>query len=207
MRFLTKVSLAVATLVMAIAVAPAAKADSLTLTGTTSGFSLSGLGNDGTGDPAMDTLNGASFTNTRVINGAGSFVALLNPLSFITGPTGANSGGPHPFNFSETLTINGQTQTLNFLAGIDIDHMMDTVHIISAAPLTFTFDTFSVLVEVIPTDIVGMDGVVTFGELNANVTVMGNPAAVPEPATLTLLGLGLAGTAAKLRQRRKRKAE
>jgi hypothetical protein len=56
MRFLTKASLAVATLVMAIAVAPAAKADSLTLTGTTSGFSLSGLGNDGTGDPAMDTL-------------------------------------------------------------------------------------------------------------------------------------------------------
>jgi hypothetical protein len=207
MRFLIKVSLAATTLAMVFAVAPAAKADPLTLTGTSSGFSLSGLGNDGTGDPAMDSLEGASFTNTRVINGAGSFVALLNPLSFTTGPTGPNSGGGHPFNFSETLTINGQTQTLDFLARIDIDHMMDTVHILSAAPLTFTFNTFSVLVEVIPTDLVGTNGAVTFGELNANVTVIPNAAAVPEPATLTLLGLGLAGTAAKLRRRRKRKAE
>src|SRR5262252_3900892 len=154
MRLLTKTSLTFAAVLMAFAVAPAAKADTITITGTTPGFSLPGLGNDGTGDPGLDALNGAAFTNTQVINGAGSFVAVLNPLTFVTGPTGPNSGGTHLFNFTEDLTINGQLQTLNFAGSIDIDHLVDTVHIISAAPLTFTFNTFSVLVEVIPTDIV-----------------------------------------------------
>ena len=206
MGLFAKVTLAVATVVLAIAIAPAAKADTITITGTTAGLSLSGLGNDGTGDPGLDTLNGSAFTNTQVVNGAGSFIALLNPLTVIAGPTGPNSGGPHPFNFSQDLTINGQTQTLNFVGSIDVSHLVDTVHIISAAPLTFTFDTFSVLVEVIPTDIAALGPGEFAGELNAKFTVIPD-SPVPEPATLTLLGLGLAGTAAKLRQRRKRKAE
>src|SRR5215471_2138591 len=206
MRLLTKVSLAIATVMMAIAVAPAAKADPLTLNTTSAGFSLSGLGNDGTGDSGLDALNGASVTDSHVVNGAGSFVALLNPLTLVAGPTGMTSGGPHPFTFLQDLTVNGQTQTFNFVGSIDIDKMVDTVHIISAAPLTFTFNTFSVVVEIIPTDLVAYGPGVFTGELKAKFTVVEN-SPVPEPATLTLLGLGLAGTAAKLRRRRKRKAE
>src|SRR5204863_5115288 len=103
MRLLTKTSLALAVLLIWLAAVPAAKADPITL--TSGGFSLTNLGNDGTGVPGMDSLVGALATTTRNINGGGSFIALLNPLTFTTGFTGANSGGAHPFTFSQLLTI------------------------------------------------------------------------------------------------------
>ena len=201
MRLLAKLSLTIAAIAFSFAVAPSAKADPVTI--TSGGFALSGLANDGTGDPGMDALDGLVNTSVHDVSGATSFVALLNPLRFTSGFTGANSGGGHDFTFSQLLTINGQTQVLNIVASIDIDHAVDTIHIISAAPLTFSFNTFSVTVHVIPMDIQGYGGLST-GELMAKVCVVPNTA-VPEPATLTLLGLGLAGTAAKIRQRRKRK--
>jgi|SRR5215831_16848371 len=203
MRLLKSVSFAAATVVIAIALAPAAKADTITITGSTGGFSLSNLGNDGSGASGMDALKGAAHDFTGDVDGAGSFLALLNPLTFTTEYTGANSGGSHPFNFTQLLTINGQTQTLNLVGSIDIAHLADTLHL-SAAPLTFTFDTFSVIVDVIPTNLDGPKGD-TYGELKAKIKVIPNTA-VPEPATLTLLGLGLAGAAAKIRQRRRRRA-
>ena len=204
MHLLAKLSLAMAVVAVSFAVAPSAKADPVTVNITSGGFALSGLANDGTGNPEMDALEGLDQTSTHDVSGAASFMALLNPLTFTTGPTGSNSGGGHDFTFSQLLTINGQTQMLNIVASIDISHTIDTVHIISAAPLTFTFNTFSVIVNVIPTDIDGYGGL-SYDKLNANITVVPNTA-VPEPATLTLLGLGLAGTATRLRQRRKRKA-
>ena len=203
MRLLTKAGLGLAVLLVSIGIAPAAKADPITI--QSSDFALQGLGSSGTIANGLDNLIGAAASSSHNVNGAGSFIAILNPLTFVTGPTGVGSGGSHLFNFSQLVTINGQTQTLDIAGSIDITPTVDTVHILSSAPLTFNFSTFSVAVNVIPTDIVGpgADGGIFVDVLNAQFTVTPTDSTVPEPATLSLLGLGIAGVAAKLRLRRK----
>lgn len=201
MRFLIKVSPGMFLLFVMIALAPAAKADPLAI--QTGGFSLSNLGNNGGGFNGLDSLVGTAASSTHNLNGPGSFIFLLNPLTFTTGFTGDGSGGPHAFAFSQLLTINGQTQTLDLSGSIDISHLVDSVHIIASAPLTFNFGTFSVDVRVLPADIDGWGPGVFSDQLKAEFTVTSECSGlVPEPATLSLLGLGLAGVAAKLRRRK-----
>ena len=201
MRFLTKVTLGLAALLISLTIAPVTKADSITI--NSGGFSLSDLGNNGGGVPGMDSLLGTAASASQTINGSGSFVALLNPLTFTTAFTGHGSEGTYNFTFAQLVTINGVTQTLNIVGTIDIGTFVDTVHILSSDPLTFDFGAFSVDVNVLPTSIEGIGPGEFCDFLKADFIITSEPNAVPEPATLSLLGLGLAGVAAKLRRRRK----
>jgi len=201
MRFLTKVTFGLAALLISIAIVPATKADSITI--NSGGFSVTGLGNNGGGVPGMDSLLGTAASAGHKINGAGSFIALLNPLTFTTAFTGHGSEGTSNFNFAQLVTINGVTQTLNIVGTIDIGTFVDTVHILSSDPLTFNFGTFTVDVNVVPTSIDGFGPGEFCDFLKAEFVIRTQPSETPEPATLSLLGLGLAGVAAKLRQRRK----
>src|SRR6266542_6952491 len=142
MRMLNKIILGSAILLVSIAMAPATKADPITV--DSGGFSISNLGNNGGGIVGMDTLVGSAASNTQTISGAGSFIALLNPLTFTTAFTGHGSEGTYAFNLSQLVTINGVTQTLNMVGAIDIGTFVDSVHILSSDPLTFDFGTFSV---------------------------------------------------------------
>jgi hypothetical protein len=204
MHLLTKAGVGLVVLLTAIAFTPRAKADPITI--QTGGFALHNLGNNGTGLSDLDTLIGGASSNSHDVSIPGKFVAAINPLTFITGFTGVNSGGTYSFSFSQALTINGQTQILNLLGSIDIGSTVDTIHILSSAPLVFDFNTYSLAVNVLPTDIVGPghDGGVFCSVLKAEFTVMAKDCSpVAEPATLTLLGLGMAGIAAKIRKRRR----
>jgi PEP-CTERM motif len=180
-----------------------AKADPVTVSGTSTG-TITGTA------AAFLSFTGNTFTATTA-GGVGSFsgadrigtFTLLSTsgetpvngnftlnLTF-TAPAGINGGQAATY----TATVSGTISTPN-VGGVNIvfDNPIQTFTFTNASGTgTFSIELPKVFVQ--------------SGE-TANLTagLTGNQTAVPEPATMLLLGTGLAGVAARIRKRRKGEA-
>ena len=181
-----------------------ARADEVTLSGFTTGAI--------TGVPQLTFTGNNAFTNTTFLgigalsgaNNLGTFFLSTAPGQFVGGsftlnvtfttPTGINGGQGATY----TAAITGTVSPVVNQGGVNINF--------DNTPIVFTFNngtstgSFSLAVADLFVE-TGQAANVTAGTTGQQQT------AIPEPATLLLLGTGLSGIAAKMRKRRKASKE
>jgi hypothetical protein len=201
---LTMIARSLALAVSAIAILTlsqgVARADEVTLTGVTTGSV--------TGVPQL-TFAGNSFTGTTAlgigalsgVNSLGTFALNTDSLHLVAGTFTLNIA------FTSPAGINGG-QSVTYLATIqgsvspNVDQGGVNIHFIQplgGTVFTFTNPSSSGSFSLIVNDVFVQSG--RTAPVLAGFS--GSQTTVPEPATLLLLGTGLAGVASKLRKRRR----
>lgn len=180
-----------------------ARADEITLTGSTTGAI--------TGVPQLTFTGNSHFNSTTALgigslsgpNSLGSFFLSTDATQLVAGsftlnvtftsPTGINGGQGTTY----TATVQGSVSPNINQGGVNIDF--------DNTPQVFTFNdgTNSGIFSMTVADLFVQSG--QAANLTAGITGQ-QQTAVPEPATLLLLGTGLTGVAARLRKRRKARA-
>jgi hypothetical protein len=198
-KFFKLAILSIAALVLVGASHGTARADEVTLSGTTSFIHAV---------PSLSFTPSAGFTGTTSL-GIGSLSGpnSLGTFFLNTAPTALTGGG---FQLDITFTAptgiaggQGATYIATIVGSVspNVDQGGVSVHFFNPTQ-TFTFNdgvnsgSFSLTVA----DLFVQSG--RAADLTAGFTGQQNPV-IPEPTTLLLLGTGITGIAAKLRQRRK----
>ena len=178
-----------------------ARADEVTLTGATTGTV--------TGVPQL-TFAGNSFTGTTAlgigalsgVNSLGTFALNTDTIQLVAGtftlnitftsPTGINGGQ----NVTYLATIQGSVSPNVDQGGVNIHFIQPLGGTVFSFSNPSTTGSFTLIVN----DVFVQSG--RQAPVLAGFSGSQTAATVPEPATLLLLGTGLAGVASKLRKRR-----